>query len=105
METETAVSEIIFCRTRYNYETYQDYFKLIDLSGFRTVFVDEIEQYDAYDNVFIITPLNGEWDKGIQSHGKVILQQLEWDLPAYPFRVPEGIHEVWCSDSWQAERL
>jgi hypothetical protein len=49
---------IVFAKTRYNYDSYTDFWTLVRLSGFETCFVDEIDWYSR--NVYITAPLNGE---------------------------------------------
>lgn len=49
----------VFVRTRWEYGSYQDYWRLVDLAGFETCYVDEI---DLEREVFyIVTPINGEF--------------------------------------------
>lgn len=50
---------ITFVKTRWNYDSYADYWKLIELSGFPICYVDEMDVYDS-DKVYIISPMNGE---------------------------------------------
>lgn len=100
------MSDIVFARTRHTYESYADYFRLIELSGFPLIYIDEIPQEGVKDNVYILTPANGEWQHGIQTDGKVIHYQLEWcthpnDSPISP----PGTSETWSMDKWQSERI
>lgn len=48
----------IFVRTRHKYESYTDFWKLVELSGFETCYVDQIDL--ARPKIFVVTPLNGE---------------------------------------------
>jgi hypothetical protein len=52
------IKEPIFARTRYRYASYDDFWKLVELSGFKTCFVDQIDL--AADEVYIHAPVNGE---------------------------------------------
>lgn len=52
------MKEPIFARTRYNYDSYTDYWKLVELSGFRTCYVDQIDL--EQDEFYIVSPINGE---------------------------------------------
>jgi hypothetical protein len=54
------MKEIIFAKTRYFYQSYTDFWSLVELSGFHTCFVDEIDFYNQ-NNVYIFAPMNGEW--------------------------------------------
>jgi hypothetical protein len=51
--------EIIFCKTRHVYDSYADYHKLVELSGFKSCFVDEIDF--AKEIFYIVSPINGEF--------------------------------------------
>jgi hypothetical protein len=50
--------DIIFAKTRYKYDSYTDFWKLVELSGFETCYVDEIDL--AKPRVYITSPMNGE---------------------------------------------
>lgn len=51
--------DIIFVRTRYQYDSYTDYWKLVELSGFPTCFTDEID-INKENALYIVSPVNGE---------------------------------------------
>lgn len=51
--------EITFCRTRHFYEPYIDFFRLVELSEFPTIYVDELDT--SKPGIYIVTPMNGEW--------------------------------------------
>lgn len=51
--------DIVFAKTRYHYDSYVDFWTLVELSGFETCYVDEIDI--AKPRVYIVTPMNGEW--------------------------------------------
>lgn len=97
------MGEIIFAQPRWQYDSYQDFRALVTVSGFRLIYVDEIPREGVSENVYIVTPLNGEWEHGIVTDGRVIWWDLEWRLDgAYP-QVP-GVSEVWTSDRWYSQR-
>lgn len=50
---------IIFVRTRHEYGSYRDYWKLVELAGFDTCFVDEMNLQS--DSFYIVSPINGEF--------------------------------------------
>lgn len=50
--------KIVFAKTRYLYQSYVDLWQLVELSGFPTCYVDEIDLED--EGLFIISPVNGE---------------------------------------------
>ena len=50
--------DIVFAKTRYKYDSYVDFWKLVELSQFETIYVDEIDL--AKPRVYITSPMNGE---------------------------------------------
>lgn len=97
------MTDVIFVRTRYDYPPYRDFYRLVTLSGYPLIYVDEIPREGVRDKVFIVTPLNGEWKHGIETDGRVIFWQLEWESEPEP--CPPGIAEKWTSDAWHAQRI
>lgn len=95
------MSDVVFCRTRYAYDSYRDYWTLVELNGYPTCYIDEIPRAGVRDKTFILTPLNGEWENGVVTDGRVILWQFEWNVDG-AFRVPSGVSEVWAPDAWFA---
>jgi len=59
-------NDIIFAMTRYHYHSYTDFWKLVELSGFKTCYVDEIDV--RRHAIYITTPMNGEWEPHINNH-------------------------------------
>lgn len=94
--------DVWFARTRYVYAPYGDFFELARLSGFPICYVDEIPREGVKDRTYIISPLNGEWNQGIQTDARLIFWQLEYghERPNIP-----GVREIWVSDSWYANLL
>lgn len=70
------MSNIIFAKTRHVYQSYDDFWRLVALSGFETCYVDEIDH--NRDATYIFTPTNGEtlngWDRG---RARIIWWDLE----------------------------
>lgn len=50
---------IVFAKTRYDYGSYRDYWKLVELAGFATCHVDEMDL--SSDSFYIVSPINGEF--------------------------------------------
>ncbi len=50
---------ITFVRTRHEYMSYMDFWRLVELSKFPTIYVDELDV--SKDGVYIVCPMNGEW--------------------------------------------
>ena len=72
---------IIFVRTRHTYESYRDFWKLVELSGFPTIYTDELDV--SKPGVYITSPMNGEWrphidnQSGKPRNAHLILWNLE----------------------------
>lgn len=52
------MTDLIFAKTSYVYQSYQDFWKLVELAGFETCFVKDIDL--GRDAVYVTTPINGE---------------------------------------------
>src|SRR5690606_2822228 len=96
---------IIFARTCTPYDSYQDFWRLVELSGFPTCFVDEID-VDS-NNVYIFSPNNGETTNGWpEGRARIIHYQLEWETHTNDSGpLPPGVSEKWTMDKWHAERI
>lgn len=91
---------VIFARTRWEYASYIDFWKVCALSSFPIIYVDEINPKS--NDTYIVTPLNGEWQQGWQNpRARIVLWDLEWH-DAKPI-IP-GVSEVWASDVSYANR-
>ena len=72
---------IIFVRTRYHYDSYIDFWKLVELAGFETCYTDEVDVRRHV--VHILTPINGEWRPHIDNqvgrprNAHIVLWNLE----------------------------
>lgn len=100
---------IVFCRTRYEYQSYTDFWQLVALAGFETVWLDELEP--RHKNVYIVTPRNGELPAVLSRlQGKHSCKFVWWCLerPDQQGSVTEGqplepgIDKLWLSDFWLA---
>lgn len=93
----------IFARTRHDYGSYADFWTLVELSGYRTCYVDEIDAADP-DATYIFTPANGETTAGWHKpKARIIHWLLEWtgDLTGNP----PGVSETWVSNRTYADLL
>lgn len=98
------MNDVFFVRTRYEYDSYRDFFQLAHLSDYPVIYVDEIALHDRPDATFIISPINGEWQGGLITQGRVILWQLEWNIDG-EHEPPPGVCETWCSDKGHAAQI
>jgi len=76
------MGDIIFARTRYAYDSYTDYYKLVQLSGFPICYIDEMDVADP-NNLYIVSPMNGEMldfmsDENKRNNHKATL--IQWNL-------------------------
>lgn len=87
--------EIVFVRTRHFYQSYDVYWALVELAGFRTCFVDEIDF--ASPTTYIVTPINGSVIYGFPEAAKDHTCELIWwalerfDGPGLVERTPKAI--------------
>jgi hypothetical protein len=106
------MSGVYFVKTAHVYESYRDYWRLVELSGYPAIDYDEIDV--GSDNVYIFSPLNAEWAE--RWPGPVKATMILWDLefrlkessyewPDSDLITPPFISRVWASDKWYAERI
>lgn len=97
------------------YQSYLDFWRLVELSGFRTCYVDEIDL--RKDEVYITTPVNGETRPHIRSNRSKLTKPQEARIVVWMLERPNtqdingGVRElsqysdaVWISDAWMARR-
>ena len=117
------MGEPIFVRTRHVYDSYSDFWRLVELSDFRTCFVDEMDLQAA--QTYIVVPVNGEVRPHI-THRRTLGSQaariIWWNLerPDAPLdfgglrsvdvgyakvidEILEYVDEVWVSDFHYSE--
>lgn len=59
------VASAVFVRTRHSYDSYSDFWKLVELSGLATCYVEEIRLDSEF--TYIVTPINGEFRPHIKN--------------------------------------
>jgi len=96
------MSEPTFVKTRHKYDSYQDLWKLVEVSGFDTCYIDEIQPYER-DNYYIVPLITGEWNVPVDATSQIVHWNMEWfdDTTTYPVRA--GIRETWTADKGHAE--
>lgn len=60
------MTDIIFVKTRYQYDSYGDFYRLVELAGFPIIYVDEVDV--TQPSVFITAPHNGEWNPHVSNY-------------------------------------
>ncbi len=112
--------EPVFARTRHFYQSYSDFWTLVEASGFRTCYVDEID-FDR-DETFITTPVNGEHRPHLENCRKRLTGPRKATVVWWNLERPEGVgaslvesirrqneiifefvDAVWTSDRFMAE--
>lgn len=92
---------ILFAQPRHVYESYADLRSLIALSGFETVYYDEIDP--TSDNVYILTVINGELPENGYPYARA--RMVCWDLEYHLGGVQLSGVELWAADKWYAEMI
>lgn len=72
------MSKIIFARTRWPYDSYADFWRLVELSGYETCYVDEIDMQSK--NAYITTPMNGDYRAHLKNHPQRQCSLFLWML-------------------------
>lgn len=104
------MSQVLFARPRHHYDSYQDLYRLIELSGYPLVYFDELDP--ASDNCYVLTVLNGQNEAGWPgARATIVLFDLEWHISAdsvaqYNTNVwKPGFRRVWAADPWYARAI
>jgi hypothetical protein len=106
------MSGVYFVKTVHQYQSYTDYWRLVELSGYPIIDYDAVN-VDS-DNAYIFTPLSAEWERRWDRPVKatIILWDLEWRLKESSYdwgesalTKPPFVSRVWASDQWYAERI
>lgn len=107
--------KIILCRSRHQYDSYIDFWRLVAVSGFEVIYVDEMDL--TQEAVYVFTPFNGESKPAILAareragaalRGKVVWWNLErpdtgdWSLLA---DVRSYVDDIWVSDHGYAAKF
>lgn len=91
---------VIFAHPRWNYGSYTDYKRLIDLSGYPSCYMDEMDLQS--DNTYIFSTPATDWHHGWpEAKCRIIYYCIEWYLDV-DYSVIPGV-EVWSADKWYAD--
>lgn len=95
---------MILARPRYEYQSYWDLYELARLSGVEIVFFDEIV-WDS-DNVYIVSPINGELPNPLPPHKcQIIWLNIERPTIADGWRFDRpDFDRIWVCDNTWAKR-
>ena len=106
------MSKVYFVKTYHVYESHSDLFTLAELSGYPVITFDQVD-IDS-DNVYIVAPLSGEWEKRWDHpiKAEMVLFDLEWRLKESDYAwqesdlvTPPFVKRVWAADKWYAEKI
>lgn len=101
------MGNVIFATSRQSYDSYSDLLRLIQLSGFPLIYLDEIDP--ASDNVYIFSTPQTYWHDGTERRGwdgaksRIIYWNIEWYEDQEYKDIP-GV-EVWSADKWHADKI
>lgn len=99
--------DIIFARPRHTYDSYGDFWRLVELSGYPVIHIDEIDAQS--DNLYIFTTPATHWWDGTERRGwpdakaRIVYWNVEWYMDV-DYSVIPGV-EAWAADAWYAERI
>lgn len=90
---------MIFARPRHEYESYRDFWRMVELCGFPLIYQDQIDV--DVKTTYILTGADAtlEFPEG---DARIIYWLLEWYIDYYQ---RPGVHETWCSNKTFAEKL
>jgi hypothetical protein len=98
------MTEPVFVKTRFKYDSYWDFWQLVELSGFKWVYTDEIV-WDS-PTTYITTPLNGELPNPLPEHTCTMvwlnIERPSWEN-GWKINRPD-FDELWiCDRRWAKE--
>lgn len=108
------MSAILFARTRHQYDSYRDFWQLVNLAGFQTVFVDQVDF--RLDVTYITTMVNDEWAAMVerQRHTPRYAHLVLWNLErpagwagtvgAYSNKCHTMMGARWFDEVWISDR-
>lgn len=95
------MSDPVFVRTRHVYQSYTDYWSLVELAGFPTCYLDEV-QPDS-DNTYILAVRNGELPTSGYPGARARI--IHWHAEFHVEYDPLPGLEVWSPDQFHAEQI
>lgn len=103
--------EVVFLRTRWEYQSYTDFWELVKLGGFEVRYLDELEP--GREAVYVFSPKQGELESVLpRLKGEHACKVAWWCLERPDANgsvteskaIPAGLDMLWLSDAWLARR-
>lgn len=103
--------EVVFLRTRWEYQSYTDFWELVRLGGFEVRYLDELEP--GREAVYVFSPKQGELESVLpRLKGEHACKVAWWCLERPDVSgsvteskaIPAGLDVLWLSDVWLARR-
>lgn len=103
--------EVVFLKTRWEYQSYTDFWELVRLGGFEVRYLDELEP--GREAVYVFSPKQGELESVLpRLKGEHACKVAWWCLErpdadgsiTESKAIPAGLDVVWLSDAWLARR-
>lgn len=95
------MSGVVFARPRWEYDSYRDFWRLVELSGYPIIYLDEMDVES--DRCYIFSTPSTDWYHGWQNpRARLIYYNIEYYLDINYASIP-GV-EVWSADKWFARR-
>lgn len=92
--------EVIFIRPRHDYDSYHDFWRLVELSGYTIAYHDAIDLHRR-DVTYIAPMINAEFNfEGATA--RIVHWNMEW-LEDRTFPILPGIRETWTADKAHAK--
>jgi len=107
------MKDIVFARTRWKYDSYTDFWRLVELAEFPTCWIDEIDL--TRDVLYVTTPMNGETRPSVaaarERAGAARKARVAWwnlERPDVASGAPLGkvVSEAlaWVDEAWVSDR-
>ena len=103
---------IVFVRTRHDYPSYTDYWRLVELAGFPVTYSDEMQRNLMWTNpdaTFIVSPVNGEYgpDHFVDParRAKVVWWNLERPGCDSSMKFPIAHEDKRFDETWVSDRF
>ena len=97
------VGETIFARPRHDYDSYSDYWRLVELSGYPVIYIDQIDPDSKNTYIFTGPDASSEVGAGFRKgRARICYWLLEWYAD---YQMQPGVTEVWNSNETFAKHI